>query len=229
MKKAIDFDGDFSGDYDDIAKEIITGYHTMYDLARHLLEDALSPRARVLVAGAGTGKETVSCSRRNPGWSLVGFDPAGPMLEVAKKKVLASNLEGRISFVHGTVDDVEESDFDAATSILVMHFLPDDGSKLEFLEGISSRMKPGGKLVLVDLTGDRASDEYETLNAAWKRQQLSTRNDDVRVEKEFAARATDVMPVSSRRLRSLLTEAGFVDVYEFFRAYLFVGFVATRR
>ena len=56
------------------------------------------------------------------------------MLLIARKKVAAASLENRISLVRGLINDVAEKDFDAATSILVMHFLPDDGTKLNFLK-----------------------------------------------------------------------------------------------
>lgn len=130
MEKKIDFHGDFSEIYDDIVHMIIPAYHSIYELTRHLLRDKLEKAARILAAGAGTGKEIIEWLQSNPHWTITGFDPAEAMLSIARKKVAAASLENNISLVRGLIDDAAEKDFDAATSILVMHFLPDDGTNL---------------------------------------------------------------------------------------------------
>lgn len=229
MNKKIDFDGEWSSEYDDTAHKIIPAYHSIYTLTQHLLRDRLTKEARVLVAGAGTGKELIDYSQKNPHWSLTGFDPAEPMLAIARKKVTKASLGDRISLVPGLIDDVAEKDFDAATSILVMHFLPDDGTKLNFLKGIADKLKPGGSIVLVDLEGELGSEEYNTLNAAWTNQQLFIRGDNNKVRDEFSAREKEVHFIPQRRIESLFKEAGFIKIYKFFKAYLFGGYVAIKR
>ena len=86
IKKEIDFNGELSNEYDDIVCKIIPAYHSIYELTQHLLRDKLDKEPKILVAGAGTGKEIIDCSQNNPHWSFTGFDPAEPMLSIAKKK-----------------------------------------------------------------------------------------------------------------------------------------------
>lgn len=229
MGKQIDFNGEWSNEYDDTAHKIIPAYHSIYELAQHLLRDRLSKEARILVAGAGTGKEIIDCSQNNTLWSFTGFDPAEPMLSIARKKVKAASLENKISLVKGLIIDVTEKDFDAATSILVMQFMPDDGTKLNFLKGIYDKLKPGALIVLVDLEGKIGSVEYNTLNAAWKNQQLFVRGENDRVSKEFLMREKEVHFIPQKRIESLLTEVGFIEIHKFFKAYLFGGYVAIKR
>jgi tRNA (cmo5U34)-methyltransferase len=229
MEKQIDFNGEWSNEYDNTAHKIIPAYHSIYELAQHLLRDRLNKEARILVAGAGTGKEIIDCSQNNPHWSFTGFDPAEPMLSIARKKVDTASLENKISLVLGLVDDVTEKNFDAATSILVMQFLPDDGTKLNFLKGISEKLKPGALIVLVDLEGEIGSDEYNTLNAAWKNQQLFIRDESEWVRKEFIIREKEVHFIPQERIESLLEEVGFYKIHKFFKAYLFGGYVAIKR
>jgi tRNA (cmo5U34)-methyltransferase len=151
------------------------------------------------------------------------------MLSIARKKVAAASLENKISLVLGLIDDVAEKDFDAATSILVMHFLPDDGTKLNFLKGIADKLKPGAPIVLVDLEGEIGSDEFNTLNAAWKNQQLFIRGKNDRVREEFAIREKEVHFIPQKRIESLLKEVGFIKIHKFFKAYLFGGYIAIKR
>lgn len=229
MKKQIDFNGEWSNEYDNTASKIIPAYHSIYELTQHLLRDRLNQQARILVAGAGTGKEIIAYSKNNSQWSFIGFDPAAPMLSIATKKVAAASLENKISLVHGLIGDVTESNFDAATSILVMQFLPDDGAKLNFLKGIADKLKTGGMMVLVDLEGEIGTDEYNILNAAWKNQQLFIRGDNDRVGKEFIMREKEVHFIPQKRIESLLKEVGFITIYKFFKAYLIGGYVAIKR
>ena len=229
MEKQIDFYGEWSNEYDDTAHKIIPAYHSIYELTQHLLRDKLNKEAKILVAGAGTGKEIIDCSQNNPYWSFTGFDPAEPMLSIARKKVEAASLENKISLIPGLFDDVKEKDFDAATSILVMQFLPDDGTKLNFLKGISEKLKPGALIVLVDLEGEIGSDEYNTLNGAWKDQQLFIRGERDRVRKEFIIREKEVHFIPQKRIETLLEEVGFFKIHKFFKAYLFGGYVAIKR
>jgi len=229
MEAQIDFTGDWSNEYDDTAHKIIPAYHSIYELTAHLLRDKLPKKASVLVAGAGTGKEIIDCSQNNPDWSFTGFDPAKPMLSIARKKVDAARLEKKISLILGLINDVKEKNFDAATAILVMHFLPDDGAKLKFLRDISDKLKPGAPIILVDLEGEIGSDEYNTLSGAWKNQQLLVRNETDRVEQEFIMRENEVHFIPQKRIETLLKDAGFIKTCKFFKAFLFGGYVAIKK
>jgi tRNA (cmo5U34)-methyltransferase len=229
MEKQIDFNGEWSNEYDDTAHKIVPAYHSIYELTQHLLRDKLNKEARILVAGAGTGKEIIDCSQNNPYWSFTGFDPAETMLSIARKKVADASLDNKISLILGLIDDVAEKDFDAATSILVMHFLPDDGKKVNFLKGIADKLKPGALIVLVDLEGEIGSDEFDTFKAAWKNQQLFVRGNSDRVREEFVIREKEVHFIPQKRIESLLEKVGFIKIHKFFKAYLFGGYVAIKR
>ncbi len=227
-EKKIDFDGEFSNEYDSIAPKIVPAYDSIYELTQHLLRVKLNKNARILVAGAGTGKEMINWSQSNHHWSFTGFDPAEAMLSIARKKVVAASLESRISLVPGFVNDVVEKDFNAATAILVMHFLPDDGTKLSFLKGIANKLKPGAPLVLVDLEGEIGSDEFNTLKDAWKDQQIFKRGEINKVREEFEIREKEIYFIPQKRIESLLEEVSFKKINKFFKAYLFSGYVAVK-
>ena len=229
MDKEIGFNGQFSNEYDSLADKIIPAYQSIYELAQYLLRDRLRAQAKILVAGSGTGKEIIDWAQNNSKWSFTGFDPAKPMHTVAKRKISAACLEERITLIQGQIHDVTEKDFDAATTILVMHFLPDNGTKLKFLKSLADKLKSGAPLVLVDLEGDMGSDEFKVLNSAWKNHQISIRNDNEKVEEEFLMREKEVHFISQKRIESLLKQAGFVKTHKFFKAYLFGGYIAEKK
>ncbi|MFI5324528.1 MAG: class I SAM-dependent methyltransferase, partial [Thermodesulfobacteriota bacterium] len=135
-----------AGVYDEDIHKIIPGYTALHETARHLLETSLPEDAFLLVAGMGTGNETLACARRKPEWRFTGFDIAANMIKTSAEKIVKHRLEERVELIRGTIEEVFQESFDAATALLVMHFIPYD-SKIEFLKGLNLRLNPSGVLI----------------------------------------------------------------------------------
>lgn len=223
------FDIKRSNGYERKIRRVVPGYEAMHEMAHFLLKAQLPEQARILVLGAGTGQEVISYALANPGWIITGVDPTESMLTVAHQQVAALNLADRVQLHLGYLDSLEAASlFEAATSILVMQFLADDGSKETYLRIIASRLKPQARLILVDLEGEKGSDEFETFAASWKGHQLGTRTDRAEVEKDFDHILRDIQFVPQQRIVELLESAGFTQVRKFYQAFLFGGYVAEK-
>lgn len=75
---------------------------------------------------------------------------------------ISKNFYERVQLYRGYVDSLPEAKiYDAATLLLVMHFIPDDGSKLLLLQNIAKRLRSGATFVLADLHGDRAHHNFK--------------------------------------------------------------------
>jgi tRNA (cmo5U34)-methyltransferase len=109
-----------------------------------------------------------------------------------------------------------------------MQFIPDNGGKKAYLKEIASRLKPGGKFIVIDLVGDKAAREFEVFLSAWKTRQLRLGEDAEEVHKEFEHILRDIGFITEDRMRDLLQEAGFKDICKFFQAYLFCGWIAEK-
>ena len=93
--------------------------------------------------------------KTNSSWRFLGRRPAKPMLDLAKEKIEAAGLTDRVSLFNGLLGDLPIGKLcDGATSAMIMHFVPDDGGKIEFLRAIASHLKSGAPLVLMDANGD---------------------------------------------------------------------------
>ncbi|WP_462137558.1 class I SAM-dependent methyltransferase [Candidatus Mycalebacterium sp.] len=223
------FDRERAEGYDHRVRYLIPGYSVIHELSKSLLESCLSARAKILVAGAGTGNEAIFLAGDNPDWKITGFDPAPEMIKIARSKVDEKGLGGRISLVEGFVPSVKKKPlFDAATAILVMHFLPDDGSKDRFAHEISKRLKPGAKFILADLEGDTKSENFRMLVSAWKRHLLSVVEDSKKVEETFENIMKNVKFRPESRIRKILKNAGFEKTDKFFQGYLTSGYIAVK-
>ena len=135
---------------------------------------------------------------------VVGHDPVA---------ALAVEL---LAVVEGIVEGLPEDElFDAATALFVMHFLPDDGSKLCFLTGNRNRLKLGAPYIHVDVCYDDGA-MFERLQPVYARHAvLGGLAPDAAAE--VAARVGTMPIVSETVVRERLAQSGFRVVAPFFR------------
>jgi ubiquinone/menaquinone biosynthesis C-methylase UbiE len=96
----------------------------------------------VVDIGCGTG--TFACRLAEEGVDVVGVDPAGAMLGVARRKSAAE----RVRWVHGVTADVPAMNVDLATMTgNVAQVFLDDDEWAETLTSVYRVLRPGGSLV----------------------------------------------------------------------------------
>jgi tRNA (cmo5U34)-methyltransferase len=221
------FGGEQVQNYDRGIRKMVPGYEALHSMARSLLRLDLEDRASLLIVGAGTGTEILGLGEGNPGWRFTGVDPSSDMLAIARKRVAERGFQNRVELHTGFVYELPASPpHDAATAILVMHFLPDDGQKLDFLRSISARLKPGAPLILADLHGDETSARFAHFIATWRERQLALGMAREDVDEAFRTMSSHVHSVPEGRIVALMHEAGLHSVERFYNALLFGGWIA---
>lgn len=216
--------------YDESIRQFCAAYEPIFTMAYSFLSSMLKEDAEILVVGAGTGMEISTFGSKNPNWKFTGVDPSSEMLSIAKSKIESMNIVNTINLFHGYTHDLpEDSLFDGATCILVMHFLPDDGSKLFFLKSISQHLRSGSPLILVDGFGIKDSEGFNKTVSAWKRFAQTMGVDCQTVEDGFNSQILKrIQFVPEDRIMYLLNEAGFEKPYRFFTSFLYGGWIATK-
>ncbi len=98
---------------------------------------------RVLDVGCGTG--TFACLLAGRGIEVVGVDPAGASLDVARTKPYAD----RVTWVHGDATTLPRLEVDLATMTanVAQVFLTDEAWSAT-LAAVHAALRPGGRLVL---------------------------------------------------------------------------------
>jgi len=96
----------------------------------------------VLDIGCGTG--TLACSLAASGLRVVGLDPAGASLALARTKRSAD----RVTWIEGTIEHVRDHEVDVAVMTgNVAQVFVHDAAWLEVLRGSHRCLRPGGTLV----------------------------------------------------------------------------------
>ena len=201
------------------------GHAGMLQMAGVLLGEAMPDDGRLLVIGAGGGLETRYLASVEPTWRFVGVDPASAMLDLAR--AVAGPVAGdRLTLIEGTVLDAPVGPFDAATCILVLGVVADDGGKLAQLKEVRRRLKPGAPFILVDQCIDRSAPDFQLRLDRYASYALRSGVDAETVAGAKAAVSSSATMVSACRNEGLLHDAGFHDLDVFYVGMAWRGWIA---
>jgi tRNA (cmo5U34)-methyltransferase len=219
-------DPDFVRQYAQGPTAFVPAYEHMQRMAAQLIRERIGNTGKVMVLGAGGGLELEAFASRCPQWTFVGVEPAEEMLKAAKDRVLQAGASERVDWHHGYIFDAPPGPFDAATCLLTLHFVPDDGAKEQTLAEIRRRLKPGAPFVLVDLCIDLASPGAATALDRYREFALESGADLERVESTCGRLVNVLKLVSAARDEALLGIAGFSQVELFYAGLSWRGWRA---
>jgi tRNA (cmo5U34)-methyltransferase len=135
-------------------------------------------------------------------------------------------IEDRVTLHQGVVQDLPQFPFNAATSLLVMHFLPDDGTKLDYLKAIAARLQPGSLFVLVDAHRDKQSEVFKRLMDGWQKRAQMVGMEAQRLSELADGVWQNIQCISEERTLELLAQAGFTRITRFYTGFIFAGWFA---
>ncbi len=199
----------------------------MYGVVGSQVETCVSNGSRVLIVGAGGGREIAEIGKSKIEFDIVAVDPSSENLEAARRVAQNSGLSERILFINGTVNDVPpERPFDIALSLLVMHQFLDDPSKFEYLSEIGSRLYDNGILIHADICLERPGD-LDKLIPEYLSYASSVGIDPQVTQIELKA-ISQLPIITDVRLRGLFAKANFTEPREVFRTLWYRCWVANR-
>lgn len=154
-------------------RHIYDGTRRYYLLGRDRLIAGLQPAAgsSVLEIGCGTGRNLVLAARLHPDARLFGIDVSTEMLTSAISAISRHGLTGRVRVAHGdgTAFDPQAlfgvPSFDQVMISYSLSMIPD---WRRVLQAAASRLKPGGRLHIVDFGNqERLPDIARALLLRW--------------------------------------------------------------
>jgi tRNA (cmo5U34)-methyltransferase len=224
------FSGDRALNYERLISIWLPGYEQLHEIIPAIFNNFIPDLASILIAGSGSGKELEVLGQANPLWRFLAVDPSPDMISLAQERVTKLGLSDRVNFYQGIVSNLPETSlYDAATLVLVLHFFPDDGSKLVILESIARRLKPGAPFILVDSYSDVRSSGFELMLSSLRNYVTKKGITQEQIEERIRKIRQELHLVSETRLISLLENAGFEKIERFFTSLLVGGWIAQKK
>lgn len=227
MKEELTFNSNMALAYETNTRISIPTYDAFFEMVQSYYRAQLGDKtASLLVIGAGGGHELSAWGPSNPKWTFTGVDPSKEMLKIAKNKTVELSLENRVIIIQGTIDDLplSVSEFDAASCILVLHFIDDDQEKLKLLKTIKDHLKSRAPFVLVTAYGDRNDSELQDRINVWKSFWLDSGYEPSTVD-EMGRNIMKISFIPENQIEQLLGEAGFTNITRFYSTGLFAGWI----
>jgi tRNA (cmo5U34)-methyltransferase len=198
----------------------------------HLLIEAhfasLPDDARVLVAGAGTGAEVRYLAARFPNWRFTLVDPSAPMLAVARRHAEAEQFVDRCSFHADFLAGTPVVAHDAATSLLVSHFLTDAPARQSYFADIADRVEPGGRLFTVDLCTDDDAPSFAGVMGLWIDLLVHAGMTPEARERYLESYGRDFAAQGPDAVAGMMEAAGFTSPVPIFQAALMRGWTTAK-
>ncbi|WP_223553749.1 class I SAM-dependent methyltransferase [Lysinibacillus sphaericus] len=224
----MEFNNTLANEYEKGIRRTLPSYDAMLRLTHTFYHSTLPEQAEFLIVGSGSGNEILQFAEKRPHWSFVCIDPSSAMLQIAEERL--KPLPNNMSLHQGTILDslLPSIKFDAASCILVLHFIDDDQEKLATLKEIANNLKPGAPFVLVSKYGQLGSLETELQFDLWRAYWLQhTKLSPSEVaEMEKSIRSLSFM--REEDILSLLRQAGFTEPSRFFATTLFGGWICYK-
>ena len=208
--------------YADGPETFVPGFNDVHRMAGVLIREYAPPDARVLVHGAGGGLEIEAFARENPGWSFLGVEPAKPMLDAARRRL--ADLDARVTLHHGYAHDAPEGPFDAATSLLTLHFL-NATERRETVAEIVRRLKPGAPVVTVHCSFPQDPEHRDAWLTRHREFVIASGVDPDQAEAARRDISEKLDVYDSETDERILRDAGLSDVTMFYSAFTWRGWI----
>jgi tRNA (cmo5U34)-methyltransferase len=228
QEPAIVFDQERASSYDKTWVKLAPTRDALHLLMRAVLSD-LPANAQILCVGVGTGAELLDLAQAFPQWQFTAVEPAAPMLDICRQKAEECGITARCTFHQGYLDSLPASDsFDAATSLLVSHFIMQPEERCNFFHQIALRLRPQGYLISSDIAYDLSSSTYPGILEIWLQMMKSAGVSDEQVEKMRHVYGRDVAVLPPPEVSSIIATGGFESPVLFFQSLLIHAWYARR-
>ncbi len=219
------FDKERSSNYDNKIKDLIPVYDNLLNKIENFLISNYSTgnELKILCVGCGTGTEVARVAKISNKWKVYGCDPSIEMLNIAEKKIKASNLKN-VELREGTIEVFNNYKFDVINLSLVLHFFK-KSDKYELLSKISRVLKLDGNLIISDIY--LANDFEQKLNQL--KLDISKQNSiEIDSLNNYINHIrNDIKYISDKEINEILNSLSFVKTNRTMNEYVFGQWVST--
>lgn len=224
--KAFEFNETVARVFRDMISRSVPGYELLLHLIGLYANIFVQDNSRVYDLGCSLGEGTVmvSSQAKAGNYSIIAVDNSASMIEKCRQlEIAGSNIDW-------LCDDIQNVEIENASMVilnLTLQFL-DQNKRQEILNRIYRGLNPGGVLVLSEkilIDDEQNNQRMIQLYQAFKKTQGYS---DLEISQKRTALENVLVPDLESQLKERLHKAGFKEVYECFKCFNFVSYLAIK-
>ena len=224
--RAFEFDESVARVFQDMISRSVPGYGLLLHMIGLYANIFVRPHSRVYDLGCSLGEATriIAAQTTGIGAEIIALDNSVSMIEKCREHVHnPGNIEWRC-------EDIQHVGIDNASMVvlnLTLQFL-DPLDRRKMLESILAGLNPGGVLVLSEKVIFESPAENSRMIELYHAFKKTRGYSDLEISQKRNALENVLVPDSDRQHQQRLADIGFDEVYQCFRCFNFVSYLAIK-
>ncbi len=229
--KPFEFNQEVAAIFDDMVSRSVPLYKECMQVLSLVVQQFSQNRSSpgvLLDIGCSTGTTLLTAGYSLPaGWTLIGVDPAAPMLAQAKSKLAALEDRHVIRLEQSSAQDFVIPGCDLVIMNYTLQFLP-VSDRQSLLTRIYESLRPGGMLFLSEKIRFASSSQQEQATRLYERFKLANGYSEIEISRKKEALENVLVPLTEEEQETMLNNAGFPESLQLLRCINFVTWLATK-
>lgn len=215
--------------FPDMIRRSVPGYEAIITLLGLFAQEYAQPNSQIYDLGCSTGAATLALRRRisAPNCRIIAVDNSAPMVESCRQALQYDQATIPVEVICADIQDIHITDASIIVLNFTLQFITPE-NRAGFIAKCYQGLKPGGVLVLSEkiVFTDTAEQAFqEQLQLAFKK---ANGYSEMEISQKRTALENVLIPNSAAEHRARLLSAGFSQVHQWFAAFNFVSFAATK-
>lgn len=224
--KAFEFNDTVASVFQDMISRSVPGYALLLHMIGLYAEIFIRPGSRIFDLGCSLGEASLVIADRagDIDFDIVAVDSSAAMIGKCEQlPATAKKIEWRC-------EDIRQTEISNASMVvlnLTLQFLPPE-ERLALLKKINLGLNPGGIVVLSEKVVFDDPTENERMTQLYQGFKKTMGYSDLEISQKRNALENVLIPDSEAQHLQRLNEAGFDEIYQCFRSFNFISYLAIK-
>jgi len=224
--KAFEFNETVASVFQDMISRSVPGYALLLHMIGLYASIFIQPGSRIFDLGCSLGEASRVIAERTDSidCKIVAVDNSAAMIAKCEQQVALPNK------IEWCCEDIRQTEINNASMVvlnLTLQFLPPE-ERLTFLQKIFQGLNPGGILVLSEKVEFADATENERMMQLYQGFKKTMGYSDLEISQKRNALENVLIPDSEQQHLQRLKEVGFDEIYQCFRSFNFVSYLAIK-
>jgi len=225
--KAFEFNDTVANVFHDMISRSVPGYALLLHMIGLYADIFIQPGSRIFDLGCSLGEATLVIADRagnDTDCEIVAVDNSAAMISKCEQLPTAPKK------IQWRCEDIRQTEISNASMVvlnLTLQFLPPE-QRLVLLQKIQQGLNPGGILVLSEKVVFDDANESERMVQLYQGFKKTMGYSDLEISQKRNALENVLIPDSEAQHLQRLEDAGFDEIYQCFRSFNFISYLAIK-